>query len=74
MDPLNQMESELEILRATGSQVLGTGATRDRWGDYTSVAVDPADDCTLRFVSEFVLATGLSWQTSLASFKFPTCQ
>jgi hypothetical protein len=72
-DPLNQMESEAEILRGTGSQVLGTGATRDRWGDYTSVAVDPVDDCTLWFVSEFVPATGLAWETHLASFQFPTC-
>ena len=53
-DPLNQMQMEGEIWPGNGSQILTPGPTgRDRWGDYTSVAVDPVNDCTLWFVSEF---------------------
>jgi hypothetical protein len=77
IDPLNQMESEGQIYNGLGSQLINPNAptTRNRWGDYTSVAVDPTDDCTLWFVSEYLPSTGFNlWQTHLASFKFVECQ
>jgi hypothetical protein len=51
-----------------------------RWGDYTSMNVDPVDDCTLWYVNEYYTVEGAAqaplgngWQTRIASFKLPGC-
>jgi hypothetical protein len=41
-----------------------------RWGDYSSMSVDPADDCTFWYVSQYYLAQN-SWSTRIASAVFP---
>jgi len=73
-DPLNQMQVERSIKTGTGSQIPKPGQTRDRWGDYASVAVDPVDGCTLWFATEYLSATGYDqWITHLYSAKFNGC-
>ncbi len=49
------------------------GAPCQRWGDYSSMSVDPVDDCTFWYTTEYYEANGLNWQTRIGSFKFPTC-
>ena len=44
-----------------------TGA--NRWGDYSLLSVDPADDNTFWFTSEYI-GSGGSRKTRIASFKF----
>jgi hypothetical protein len=64
-----------------GKIVIGTGVqttTNSRWGDYTSMNVDPVDDCTFWYVNEYYTAAGQAsstagWQTRIASFKMPGC-
>ncbi|MFZ0774547.1 MAG: Ig-like domain-containing protein [Candidatus Sulfotelmatobacter sp.] len=69
-DPLGTMEAEATIVSGTGSQT----STANRWGDYTSVALDEADDCTFWYTNQYYMATGsFAWSTQLASFKFPSC-
>jgi hypothetical protein len=69
-DPLNSLETEAVIFSGTGSQTDG-----GRWGDYTSMSVDPADDCTLWYTGEYMVSTGpLNWATRLFSFKFTSCR
>src|SRR2546421_1534195 len=51
-DPANQMQTEFTSVFGTGSQT-----TYTRWGDYTSMAVDPVDDCTFWFVGEYLVTT-----------------
>lgn len=41
-DPPSTMEQEASIKAGTASQ-----ANSDRWGDYSSMVPDPADDCLL---------------------------
>jgi uncharacterized repeat protein (TIGR01451 family) len=55
-------------------------STASRWGDYSAMSVDPADDCTFWYTQEYydpVLPGGCSasacWQTRIGSFKFPSC-
>ena len=68
-DPINVMETEAVIFSGIGSQTDG-----GRWGDYTSMSVDPADDCTMWYAGEYMAATGpLNWATRLFSFKFSSC-
>ena len=69
-DPLNQLRQETIIFAGTGSQ---TG-TLHRWGDYSSMALDPSDDCTFWYTTEYLKASGtFNWSTRIASFKFPGC-
>lgn len=45
------------------------------WGDYTSMSVDPSDDCTFWYTSEYYKAgQTLNWSSHIASFKFPSCK
>jgi hypothetical protein len=52
-------------------QVTGSGSGSGRWGDYASINVDPEDDCTFWFTSEY--QNGGSWATQITSFRFDAC-
>ena len=76
-DPLGQMTlGEGTIIDGTGVQI----TTNSRWGDYTSMNVDPNDDCTFWYVNEYYQVSGIigvntaPWQTRVASFKWPKCE
>lgn len=70
-DPLGALpQTEVEIIAGSGSQTHSAA----RWGDYSAMSVDPVNDCTFWYTQEYVETTGLrSWQTRVASFKFPNC-
>ena len=55
--------------------IAGTGAQTNysRWGDYSAMTIDPTDDCTFWFTTEYYETTGTNWQTRIGSFKFPSC-
>jgi hypothetical protein len=68
-DALGTLESEANVISGSGTQ---TGA--NNWGDYTSMAIDPSDDCTFWYTNEYYKSTSsLSWSTRLTSFKFSAC-
>lgn len=70
-DTLGTMQTENIIQAGSGSQ---TG-TLHRWGDYSAMTVDPVDDCTFWFTTEYLKANGTwNWSTRIASFKFSGCQ
>lgn len=70
-DALGTMQTENVIQAGGGSQ---TG-TLHRWGDYSAMTVDPVDDCTFWYTTEYLKASGsFNWSTRIASFKFPACQ
>jgi hypothetical protein len=86
-DPLGQMTlGEGIIINGTGVQT----TTNSRWGDYTSLNLDPTDDCTFWYVNEYYQVSGLPlplpppplpppgttapWQTRIGSFKLPGCE
>jgi len=72
-DPPNTMESLATIFTGKGS---ATNASR--WGDYSSMVIDPSDDCTFWYVNQYIPKTGpknaITFHTRVASMKFPTCQ
>ena len=70
-DPINTLpQGEGTIIAGAGSQ---TG-TSNRWGDYSGMSVDPVDDCTFWFTSEYYATTGtFAWKTRVGSFKFTQC-
>ena len=69
-DPAGTMEAEKSIVTGTGVQ----SSSGHRWGDYSSMAIDPGDDCTFWYTQEYIKTGGsFSWSTRLASFHFNTC-
>jgi hypothetical protein len=69
-DTLGSMEGEQLIISGSGSQTGG----QDRWGDYSAMTVDPADDCTFWYTQEYIPSTGsFNWNTRIANFIFPNC-
>jgi len=69
-DIRNRLQGETTIITGTGSQ---TG-TLTRWGDYTTMQVDPANDCTFWYIGQYLSADGtFNWRTRIASYKFPSC-
>ncbi len=67
-DPLNQMTiNERGIMNGGGCQTSNT----QRWGDYSSMTVDPSNPSTFWYTTEYYSMTGSSnWQTRIASFSF----
>ena len=66
-DPINTMTlGEGTIINGNGSQ----SGTSNRWGDYSAMTVDPSDDTTLWFTSEYYNATSsFNWRTRIGSFQ-----
>jgi hypothetical protein len=70
-DTLGTMQTENIAQAGGGSQL----ANLSRWGDYSSMTVDPVDDCTFWYTTEYLKANGtFNWSTRIISFKFPGCQ
>ena len=69
-DPPGTLGNETTINAGAGSQ---TG-NLTRWGDYSTISVDPVDGCTMVFTTQFQPANGnFNWTTYIHSFKLSTC-
>jgi hypothetical protein len=44
----------------------------ERWGDYTGMGIDPVDDCTFWFTTEYMTSSS-AVATKVAAFKFDAC-
>ena len=56
--------------------VSGEGAQQNtlRWQDYTQTAVDPADDCTIWYVGDYLRKDATSYSTRIGAFRMPGCR
>jgi len=70
-DPAGAMFGPLVLVEGSGVQV----NSFKRWGDYSSMSVDPTDDCTFWYTDEYYAITGsFNWSTRIGSFKFNDCK
>jgi hypothetical protein len=70
-DPVGTLSPEQFAVNGTGSQT----DTADRWGDYSTMAIDPTDNCTFFYTTEYYMVTAtFDWSTNISSWKFPSCQ
>ena len=70
-DPPGSLEPETSIVAGGGSQQSANRA----WNDVSSLSIDPADDCTFWYTSEYYKSDSTDgWSTRIASFKFTSCQ
>jgi len=62
--PLGEMNfDEITLYPGFGSQ-----GSMNRWGDYSAMSVDPSDDSTFWFTTEYMNNSG--WRTRIISFNF----
>lgn len=70
-DTKGVMQAETVAKAGNGSQL----ANLNRWGDYSTMSIDPVDDCTFWYTNEYLKTNGIfNWSTWISSFKFPGCQ
>lgn len=68
-DPLGTFQAEAILVNGGGSQ---TGS--NRWGDYSSLSIDPANDCTFWYTGEYYTANSTNqWKTRVGAFTIPSC-
>ncbi|MCI0399281.1 MAG: hypothetical protein L0322_30705, partial [Chloroflexi bacterium] len=68
-DPLGTLQAEAVLINGAGSQ---TGS--NRWGDYSAMAIDPADDCTFWYTNEYYpVSAATTWKTRVGVFHFDQC-
>lgn len=74
-DALNDMaQGEAIMTPGTGHQTNSNTSGGGRWGDYSSMFVDPSDTCTFYHTNEYYSATSAAaWNTRVGTFKFPGC-
>lgn len=70
-DPSGTMSAEAELWEGTGVQT-----ETARWGDFSSLVVDPVDGCHFWFTGEYhdVDDTGFYWNTRVGVFALPACE
>jgi hypothetical protein len=76
-DPAGLAQGEGTFHSGSASQQ----AEGSRWGDYGSLSVDPADDCSFWLSGEYYAGNGLEcgasqgvcWKTRIGRFKYPGC-
>src|SRR5208283_42776 len=69
-DTLGTLEKELAVINGTGSQP----DTSNRWGDYSAMRIDPVDNCTFWYTTEYYLVTQeFDWSTQIAAANFASC-
>src|SRR5215213_1766091 len=74
-DPLNTLsQTETTLIQGTGGQthLFKDGSEDHRWGDYSSMTLDP-DGCTFWYTTEYYVANGGDHHTRIGSFRLPGC-
>lgn len=71
-DPLGTMPNgEVSLGAVPGGSQTGT---LHRWGDYSSLSLDPYDDCTMWYTTEYLQSNGsFNWSTRIGKIKPPGC-
>jgi len=74
-DPLGTLSGG-EVTLVDGTDVQTNSA--NRWGDYSTMSVDPADNCTFWYTQEYQSADGdlqqdRDFKTRIGSFKLDSC-
>ncbi len=63
-EPLGQLpQGETTLAAGGGSQTSST-----RWGDYSSMTIDPTDDETFWYTQQYYSSSGANWHTRIGSF------
>ncbi len=66
--PAGTLGPDTFVINGTNSQ------TASPWGGYSTMEIDPTDNCTFFFTTEYYQVTSSSnWSTDISKWKFPGC-
>ena len=68
-DPKGQMTLQENVLAEGQASQTNTL----RWEDYTTLAIDPSDDCTFWYVGDYFKAGEERYSTRIGAFRLPGC-
>jgi hypothetical protein len=68
-DPKGQMTLHESVLAEGEAAQTNT----IRWEDYTTLAVDPSDDCTFWYVGDYLKAGEADYSTRIGAYQLPGC-
>jgi len=69
-DALGTMGAEEIWFEGAGSQI----ESGNRWGDYSTMSIDPVDDCTFWYTQEYYAEnSSFDFKTRIGAFRFPSC-
>ncbi|MCP4153770.1 MAG: hypothetical protein GY757_38950, partial [bacterium] len=62
-----------ELPQGEETLVSGSGyqSSYSRWGDYSTLTIDPSDDETFWYTQEYYSSSGTNWNTRIGSFTIP---
>ena len=63
-DTSGTLQSEATLMVGTASQTI-----TNRWGDYSSMNVDPSDDTTFWYTNEYLTSSAQGWRTRIGTFQ-----
>jgi hypothetical protein len=63
-----------QLLGETAVRIGANAQPGERWGDYSSMTVDPSDGCTFWFTGQYIDATHFGWSTFIARTRFTECK
>ena len=63
-DATGTLQREVTLMAGSASQT-----NINRWGDYSSMNVDPSDDATFWYTNEYLADSAQGWQTRIGTFK-----
>ncbi len=70
-DIKSTLRGEINVVTGSGSQT----SSAQRWGDYSTMQIDPDDDCTFWYTQEYMNNTSsANWATQILGYKFNNCQ
>ncbi|HTL24430.1 MAG TPA: hypothetical protein VL281_10410 [Mycobacteriales bacterium] len=71
-DPQGELGQETHVVDGLGEQL--TASDVARWGDYSAMSVDPVDDCTFWYTTQYMATFGVfDWSTKVVAFRLPGC-
>ncbi len=67
-DPQGTLSPEQFSVNGSGAQL------SHLWGEYSTMEIDPSDNCTFFYTTEYYMVTAADdWSTDISSWKFPNC-
>lgn len=74
-EPPGMLLDEQSCVAGSGVQTFVDATGRaGRWGDYSSMSIDPSDQCTFWLSVEYITNTDVAdWENRVCSFRFPNC-
>jgi len=63
----------LSTLSGEQYSVMGPAPGDPHWGQYTTMEIDPSDNCTFFYTNEYYQLFSNDWSTDISSWKFPNC-